>query len=426
MPLEILLCHRDLVANDQGVPDEYSSNFERLKSLIAQLFPEPYYKITTLSINIHTAPTLKFPLINFNPPIVIFCDRNEHGYGRIDDLYHYTPLIKHSRYFVLASVYDSSKESYDRLKKYFFDAWVKTYSFYDHYFKDKIRDVLIIDKNATLATFNLLANQATYTNFSRISELTDAQAMTILQSLHNLLIRGPLNDIKTPYDIKFGGIMDDIIQVTIPRHIHAMLFIIRATLLATFADAKQQLLQIVQNLKEISLNSDKPFSRSASTDHFYLHTLPLFIARSILKDNIDVKEKICKLTDENAQEILNNLAQFLIKDSSDLDRSYEVGFFGGNKHQITREDGTTKTTKLPQHIFQLLNSLINPKPESPKEKLSQIFDDIIVIADSISSSRKFKTCIFYTEALPRYIVKRITEKQPDYGNDSEQHTFKLR
>ena len=146
MPLEILLCHRALATNNQGVPDEYieyTSNFEHFKSLIAQLFPEPDYRIRTLPIDMYSATTLKFPLINFNPPIVIFYERDE-PYGRIDDLDNYASLIEHSRYFVLAKVYDPLKVSYDTLKKYFFDSWITRYK--DHYHRDKIQDILIIDK----------------------------------------------------------------------------------------------------------------------------------------------------------------------------------------------------------------------------------------------------------------------------------------
>ena len=270
-------------------------------------------------------------------------------------------------------------------------------------------------------------NQATYANFSGLSDLSDAQAIIMLHALNNLLIRGPLNDITSPYDIKLGGVKDEITQVTFPTHIHAMLTKIKAALLSNNpAEAKQQLLQIVNDIKETALSLEKPFSRSSSTHYFYIYTLPLFIVRSIQKSNIEAKEKITKLSEVDAEEILNNFAQYLLKDSSGTVRTYELGFFGGRKHQITREDGTTIKTKVPEHIFQLLNSLRNPKPESHKEKLSKIFDDILVTADSRSSSRQFNTNDFYTNILPWYIVKSITEKQPEYGNDSEQQKSKLR
>jgi hypothetical protein len=198
MPIEILLCHRML-----GAPEEeYATNFEHLKTVLATLAPEPHYTIKTLQVNPNSLDMGKHSIFNINPPIVILYDHNNPGYGRLDDLFNYVSLFEKAKYVVLANVFDPASRSYSDLKEKL-QSWKMAYK--SHPLEDRIADNLIIDKTVPIASLNVLINQV-YANYFGLNDLTNEQALLILQSLINLLKRGPLNNIKKPYDVTFGGV----------------------------------------------------------------------------------------------------------------------------------------------------------------------------------------------------------------------------
>lgn len=425
MPLKILLCHHLISTNSQ---DKYTANFEYLKSFITQLFPEPHYEVNTLFVNQNDVNSIVQQQIS-DAPIVIFYEDNNRRYARVDDLYNYEPLIKKSKYVVVAHVFDplSDTNTFDRLNKFYNQSWIAAYSgdpdyaFRDKshrpprtYLRNKFKDVLIINKNIPIANFNLLLSQTEFANFSQTAALTDDQAKIMLQSLQKLLLRGPLNNLKTPYDVLVGGIKDELTQVTFPTHIQTLLNKINTSLSPNNAETKTHLAELISDIKELALNPSNPITRSVSTHQFYTHTLPLFIAHSMTSENICAKENISRLTEEDAQEILNNFAQFLIKDSYGATRTYYVGFFGGKKHQLQQADGTIITMKIPSHIFQLLNLLNNTNWASNKEKLLHIFDETILAGDSLCSSRTVSTRGFYAWLPSKLaeLIKDIATKPP--------------
>jgi hypothetical protein len=197
-------------------------------------------------------------------------------------------------------------------------------------------------------------------------------------------------------------------SATLP--LQAYKLISNAQFLFNASKATQHLLNIVNDIKQLASNSDKPFNRSSSTHHFYQNTLPLFVARSILKENITAKEKIDSISERNAKAILENLYQYLLKDTYGASRNYQVGFWGGKKYEIAEEK---RTIIVPTHINHLLNAIKNPNFIPYKERLSDIFDDILVAADSKCSSRKDFTRDFYSIILPNYIVGLINEKSAE-------------
>lgn len=409
MPLEILLCHRSLSPVEKKESTEYATNFEQLKSLLTVIAPTSHYVIKTLLVNPNVRDMGRHPLINLNHPIVILYDYNNPGYHRIDDLYNYVALFEKAKYVVIVHLYDPTHETHNQLQESF-QFWRTAYK--GHPLEERISDMLVIDKNATAASLSILIGQV-YANFSELTELTDNQAIIILQSLQNLLKRGPLNDISKPYDITFGGVKYSN-DSTYPSHIHALLNKITQALSCDISQAKQHLFQIVNDIKQTAINLEKPFSRSSSTHHFYVHTLPLFIARSIIKENINAKEHISRLSEENAQEILNDLFGYLIKDVYGNIRNYRVGFFGGKNYELLQEN---RAIKVPTHVHQLLNLIQNQNPTSHKEKLSNIFDEIMLAADSKCFSRKDFTRNLYTSMLPHYIVNKISKIHPEINRD---------
>ncbi len=397
MPLEILLCHRML-----GAPqEEYAVNFEHLKTVLATLTPEPHYTIKTLQVNPNSLDMGKHSIFNLNPPIVILYDQNNPGYGRLDDLYNYVSLFEKAKYVIIVNVFDPAQKSYLDLKEKL-EFWKQAYE--THPLADRIGSNLIIDKTIPIDSLNILINQIC-ADFSGINDLSNEQALIVLQSLINLLKRGSLNNVQKPYSITFGGVKDYTGSVTLPSQASTLLSY--TGFLFQESKAKQHLLKIVNDIKQLAANSEKPFSRSSSTHHFYQHTIPLFVARSILKENITAKEKIGSLSERSAREILENLYQYLIKDNHGVDRAYQVGFWGGKKFQLADE---RKTIIVPTHVHQLLNAVKSQDNISHKEKLSNIFDQIMVAADSKCSSRKDFTRNFYSNVLPGYIVKMINEK----------------
>ncbi len=249
---------------------------------------------------------------------------------------------------------------------------------------------------------------------TNISLLAEPQAIMLLNSLRNLLDRGPVNEEKKRYDRWFGGrVLKEIddTKIKAPEHVcHWIHDTIDVALVDQDKSKKMTLSSLYDEIITTSLNV--PFSRSKMTNDFY-RSLINFIEFCVNPANhyFMTRENISKLSQDSLSPLnaLNTIILILKKGHlPNAIQPYNVTFFGGKKVIV---DNNQITIKAPTHIATLLNYLMYDIKPSIIDKICFALDFSITSKFSTCGSREQTTQEFY-DNLPTLVATAISDTLP--------------